>query len=250
MLNRLVLAVLVIKVHLDLLVQKEKLEEMEMTELLVSQERMERILSFCQSRRSPNHASSAHLDLQDPTAQWEPKDHLDQKDLLASHHAMVFPATSAWLVNPVQLADQDAKAHVEHPATQDVSSQFPDHKAHLVLPDHLDQKDQKDNPVQMVNLSKAHPENLASQANPEKKADLDPLALLAQQETMARKAVATIVQSHVPHQAIKQDPRTARSGFFGNLANGTTTVSSIIFFFVISFLQLVESRHKNHHFSL
>lgn len=232
------LAVLAIKVHLVLLVQKESLEEMVMMELLVSQEKMEKTQNFC-PLRNPSHASSAHLDLQDHTAPWDPKDHLDQKELLESHHAMVFPATLVWLDNPDLWADQDAKDHEEHLATQDASSQSPDHKAHLDLPDHPESKVQRVNQVPMVNPSKAHPENPESQANPAKKADLDLLEPQDQPETMARKAVATTAQSPAHHQAIKRHSPNERSGF-RKFGNGTVSIT-----FIFCYIFTTGRKQKN-----
>lgn len=213
------------------------LEETVTTDLVVKQDMTEKMPNYCPPR-NPSHASFVLQAHPDHTVKWDPKGHPDQKEPLASHHAMAFPAILVWLDNQDLLAGQDEKAHEEHQEPLVVSSQFPDPKAHKDPPDLLESKGQRDNPVPMVNRSKAHPESPASQENPEKKADPDHPDPPVQPETMERKAVATIVQSHVPHQAIKQESTIEHSGF-RKFGNGTTVSITLLF---VSFLQLVENR--------
>jgi len=220
-------AVLVIKVHPVLPAQKELPVMMVMMELLENPDMMEKTPSSCPPKR-PSHASSAQLDLPDPTELWEPKDHPDQKEPPASPHAMEFPAILAWLDNPDPWADQAEKVLAEPPVLPADSSQFPDLKDHPDLPDRPASKDPRDNPVPTVNPSKARPAKPASQAPLEKKDAPDPLALPVHKEMLAKKEVATTAQNHGPHQAIKRDSPTERSGF-RNFGHGTLTIFCFIF---------------------
>jgi hypothetical protein len=225
------LAALAIKVLPVPLVQKDQMEKTVTMELLVNQEKTERMPNCCPLRK-PNHASSAQLDHPDPTDQWDLKAHPDQKEPPESHHAMAFPATSAWLDNPDQWEDQAAKDPVEHLEPQDASSPSPVPKAPTDLPDHPENKESKANPVPMDNHLLARPENPESQANQEKKADLDHPEPRDQSDTMARKEAATIVQSPALHQAIKRESSTKRSGF-RKFGNGTVSIT-LLFCFIFT----------------
>lgn len=220
-------AVLVIKVHPVLPVQKAPTEKMVKMDLLEKPDTMERMPYSCPPR-NPSLVSSAQLDLPDPTDQWEPKDHPDPREPPASHHAMEFPATLAWLDNPDPWAGQAEKAPEEPPEPLDDFCQFLDPKDHLDLPDHPESKGPRANLVPTDRASKVHPEKPESQVHPAKKDDPDPLELLVQPETPVKKADATTAQNHVPHQAIKRDTPTERSGF-RNFGHGT-----LIFCFIFT----------------
>jgi len=221
-------AVLVIKVLPALQAQKELLATMVMMELLENQEKMERTPNYCPLQRL-SHASFVQLAHQVLMVLWELKDHPDQKELPASHHAMEFPVTSAWLDNQDQWEDPDVKVHEELPALQEDSSLFPDLKDLPAHQDHPENKDLKVSQVQMVNPLKVHPEKLESQVHPEKREDQDHQVHLAQPETPDRKEDAITAPNPELPQATKQDSRTDERSGFRNFGHGTLTLFCFIF---------------------
>jgi hypothetical protein len=79
-----------------------------MMELLENPDTMEKTPSYYLLPR-PNLALSARQDRQARTEPWEQRDHPDQKELPASHHAMEFPVTLEWPANQDPWVDREER---------------------------------------------------------------------------------------------------------------------------------------------
>jgi len=193
-------AALATKDHLVLLELRESPDRMVRTETMDQMDRMERTLKVFQPNwrslaLSAHQDHLAHKDLPDQ------RDRLDPRDLLESHHAMVFPESKACKASPAQLDVPDAKDHVEPQASLVDLSQCLDLRDLLASLEHPESRDQRVSLDQTDSPSKAHldlPETLESL---DAKAALDLLDQLDQLERMERRAPATTAQNPVLHLA-------------------------------------------------
>lgn len=186
--------------HLGQLVQREHPDPMVRMGTTERTDRMARMPKRCRHRMR-SQTLSARLDQMDHKALLDRKDRPDQRDRLASLHVTEFPVNRECKASPDQSAVPVVMDHAVHPANPVVLSPCPAHKDQLDRLDQPESKDQRDSLAQTDNPLKDHPVRLVMPASLDVKdapVAPDPLDYLAK---MARRAAATIVQSHVHRPA-------------------------------------------------